>query len=40
LEKHGAVFVEEVKKGDGTQIIMLRDPFGMPLQLCERAVRF
>lgn len=40
LEKQGAVFVEEVKKEDGTHIIMLRDPFGMPLQLCERAVRF
>jgi glyoxylase I family protein len=40
LEKQGAVFVEEVKKEDGTHIIMLRDPFGMPLQLCQRAVPF
>jgi len=40
LEKVQAVFVEEVKKADGTHIIMLRDPFGMPLQLCQRAVPF
>lgn len=40
LERLGAVFVEEIKKEDGTHIAMLRDPFGMPLQLCQRAVRF
>jgi catechol 2,3-dioxygenase-like lactoylglutathione lyase family enzyme len=40
LEKQGALFVEEIKKEDGTHIIMLRDPFGMPLQLCQRAVPF
>lgn len=40
LEKERAVFVEELKKEDGTHIVMLRDPFGMPLQLCQRAVRF
>ncbi len=40
LEKAKAVFVEEVKKEDGTHLIMLRDPFGMPLQLCQRAVPF
>lgn len=40
LEALGAVYVDEVLKQDGTHIIMLRDPFGMPLQLCQRAVRF
>lgn len=40
LVQQGAVYVEEVKKQDGTHIIMLRDPFGMPLQLCQRAVKF
>ena len=40
LEKQGAVYVEEIKKEDGTHIVMLRDPFGMPLQLCQRAVKF
>jgi catechol 2,3-dioxygenase-like lactoylglutathione lyase family enzyme len=40
LEKEGAVYVEEIKKEDGTHIVMLRDPFGMPLQLCQRAVKF
>jgi catechol 2,3-dioxygenase-like lactoylglutathione lyase family enzyme len=40
LEKQGAVFIEEIVKEDGTHIVMLRDPFGMPLQLCQRAVRF
>jgi len=38
LEKAGAIFVEEVLKEDGTYLIMLRDPFHMPLQLCQRAV--
>ncbi|SRR6056297_430424 len=40
LEKQGALFVEEIKKEDGTHIVMLRDPFGMPLQLCQRAMPF
>ena len=40
LEKQGAVFIEEIVKEDGTHIVMLRDPFGMPLQLCQRAIRF
>ncbi len=33
----GASFVEEMKKEDGTHIAMLRDPWGLPLQLCQRA---
>ncbi|MCK0192241.1 VOC family protein [Arenibacter sp. F20364] len=33
----GASFVEEIKKEDGSHLVMLRDPWGMPLQLCHRA---
>jgi len=40
LVNEGASFVEEVKKDDGSHLIMLRDPWGMPLQLCQRAVNF
>jgi glyoxylase I family protein len=36
LEKAGAVFVEEVLPGDGSQLIMMRDPWGLALQLCKR----
>ena len=32
----GATFVEEVKLPDGTRLIMLRDPWGIPLQLVKR----
>jgi predicted enzyme related to lactoylglutathione lyase len=34
----GAKLVEEVKLDDGSHLVMLRDPFGIPLQLCKRAV--
>lgn len=40
LEEQGATFFEEVKKEDGSHLIMLRDPWGMPLQLCQRTVKF
>ncbi|MGI9550412.1 MAG: VOC family protein [Aurantibacter sp.] len=40
LEEQGASFVEEVKKEDGSHLIMLRDPWGLPLQLCQRALTF
>lgn len=40
LQAEGATFVEEVHKEDGSHLVMLRDPWGMPLQLCERAVKF
>ncbi|HZJ19425.1 MAG TPA: VOC family protein [Pricia sp.] len=40
LMAEGATFIEEVKKEDGSHLIMLRDPWGMPLQLCERTVPF
>ena len=34
----GASWVEEIKAPDGTHLIMLRDPWGLALQLCKRAV--
>jgi len=40
LIEQGATFVEEVKKEDGTHLIMLRDPWDMPLQLCQRVQKF
>lgn len=40
LLEQGALFVEEVKKEDGSLLAMLRDPWGMPLQLCQRAQAF
>ncbi len=40
LEVEGANFIEEVRKEDGSHLVMLRDPWGMPLQLCERAQKF
>jgi len=36
LEKVGASFVEEVNPSAGTRLIMLRDPWGVPLQLVHR----
>jgi glyoxylase I family protein len=40
LEKAGAkVFLEEPQP-DGTLLIMLRDPWGVPLQLCQRTQPF
>ncbi len=36
----GASFVEEITKEDGSHLVMLRDPWGMPLQLCHRAKPF
>ena len=36
----GCSFVEEVNPEPGTRLVMLRDPFGMPLQLCQRARPF
>jgi glyoxylase I family protein len=32
----GATFVEEIRLPDGTFVITLRDPWGVPLQLCRR----
>lgn len=32
----GATFFEEKKPAESTHLVMLRDPWGMPLQLCQR----
>jgi glyoxylase I family protein len=32
----GATLVEERKMPDGSRLLMLRDPWGVPLQLCKR----
>ncbi len=40
LVTEGASYVEEVKKADGSHLVMLRDPWGMPLQLCQRTKKF
>lgn len=34
----GCSFIEEFKPEDGTHIAMLRDPWGLCLQLCQRKV--
>ena len=36
----GAELFEEIRPGTGTHLVMLRDPFGIPLQLCQRARPF
>jgi catechol 2,3-dioxygenase-like lactoylglutathione lyase family enzyme len=36
LQKAGATWVEEVKLDDGSHLVMLRDPWGLALQLCLR----
>ena len=33
----GASEVDEIQRPDGTHLIMLRDPWGLALQLCKRA---
>ena len=40
LEKAGARFFVEDALPDGTLLIMMRDPWGVPLQLCQRARPF
>lgn len=40
LQEHGATFVEEVWKEDGSHLVMLRDPWGMSLQFCQRTLKF
>jgi catechol 2,3-dioxygenase-like lactoylglutathione lyase family enzyme len=32
----GATFVDEQTLADGSRLLMLRDPWGLPLQLCRR----
>jgi catechol 2,3-dioxygenase-like lactoylglutathione lyase family enzyme len=40
LEHAGATLFREEPQPDGSLLIMLRDPWGVPLQLCQRAVPF
>jgi glyoxylase I family protein len=37
LVSAGAVFVSELRMDDGSHLVMLRDPWGVALQLCKRA---
>jgi len=36
----GATYVEEVRPADGSILYMLRDPWGVPLQICRRTKPF
>jgi glyoxylase I family protein len=36
LEAAGATFVEEVFIKDGSHLVMMRDPWGLSIQLCKR----
>ena len=36
LIKAGASFVEDVKLPDGSLLVMMRDPWGLAIQLCKR----
>ena len=38
LEKVGAYFAEEVRIKDGSHLVMMRDPWGLAIQLCKRGV--
>ena len=40
LEKAGAKLFLEEPQPDGTLLIMMRDPWGVPLQLCQRTNPF
>ena len=40
LEKAGATFFVEDTAPDGTRLIMMRDPWGVALQLCQRGKPF
>lgn len=40
LEKAGATLVSDDTLPDGSNLVMLRDPWGMALQLCQRAKPF
>jgi catechol 2,3-dioxygenase-like lactoylglutathione lyase family enzyme len=37
LTAGGATFVEEINTPDGSRLIMLRDPWGIPLQIVKRS---
>jgi glyoxylase I family protein len=36
LEVAGAIFAEEVRIKDGSHLVMMRDPWGLAIQLCKR----
>src|SRR5690606_35151679 len=38
LEKAGATFAEEVRIKDGSHLVMMRDPWGLAIQLCKRGI--
>ena len=40
LQEAGARFEESIQPSEGTKLILMRDPFGMALQLCKRAEPF
>jgi catechol 2,3-dioxygenase-like lactoylglutathione lyase family enzyme len=40
LVKAGATVFEELKPKEGTHLVMLRDPFGVPLQICQRSENY
>ncbi len=40
LEAAGATLFLEEPQPDGSMLIMMRDPWGVPLQLCQRTVPF
>lgn len=40
LEAAGCSFFEEITTPSGSYIVMLRDPWGVPLQLCRRVPAF
>ena len=40
LEQAGATLFAEEPQPDGTLLIMMRDPWGVPLQLCQRTQPF
>tara|TARA_R110002167_G_scaffold163242_37_gene360082 strand:+ start:756 stop:1136 length:381 start_codon:yes stop_codon:yes gene_type:complete len=40
LLAQGATYFEEVNTDDGSHLVMLRDPWGIPLQLCQRTEAF
>ncbi len=37
LMKEGAIVEEEVTPNEGSLLVMMRDPWGIPLQLCQRS---
>jgi catechol 2,3-dioxygenase-like lactoylglutathione lyase family enzyme len=40
LEKAGATFFAEDALPDGSRLLMMRDPWGLPVQFCQRAAPF